>query len=96
MRLVFLGRPRVRLFSGGSGRTPAFVSVIPGSSGEDCLYRTYINSTKIATKPNKFEKFPHASEHYGNTVECTVCHSEHKASWALCNECHVVEFPNPK
>lgn len=51
---------------------------------------------KIPTKPNKFEKFPHASEHYGNTVECTVCHSEHKASWALCNECHVVEFPNLK
>lgn len=36
------------------------------------------------------------SDHYGNTVECTVCHSEHKASRALCNECHVVEFPNLK
>lgn len=51
---------------------------------------------KIPTKPNKFEKFPHASPHYGNTVECTACHAEHKASRAICNDCHVVTFPNLK
>lgn len=51
---------------------------------------------KIATKPNKYDKFPHASPHYGNTVECTACHFEHKASRAICNDCHVVVFPNLK
>lgn len=51
---------------------------------------------KIPTKPNKYEKFPHASAHYGSTLECTTCHAEHKPSRALCNDCHVVEFPNLK
>ncbi len=51
---------------------------------------------KIQTKPNKFNKFPHASQHYGNTLDCTTCHSEHKKSRSLCNDCHVVDFPNLK
>ena len=49
---------------------------------------------KIPTKPNAFDTFPHASAHYGNTLECTTCHAEHKASKALCNDCHVVEWMN--
>lgn len=49
---------------------------------------------KIPTKPNKFNKFPHASQHYGDTLDCTTCHAEHKASKALCNDCHVVEWTN--
>lgn len=51
---------------------------------------------KIPTKPNKFDKFPHASAHYASTLECTTCHAEHKASKALCNDCHVVEWTNFK
>ena len=51
---------------------------------------------KIPTKPNRFDKFPHASAHYGNTLDCTTCHAEHKASRALCNDCHVVEWTNCK
>lgn len=51
---------------------------------------------KIPTKPNRFDKFPHASAHYGNTLDCTTCHAEHKASRALCNDCHVVEWTNFK
>lgn len=47
---------------------------------------------KIPTKPNKFDKFPHASEHYGNTLECTACHAEHQKSYSVCNDCHVVEW----
>lgn len=51
---------------------------------------------KIPTKPNKFDKFPHNSDHYKATLECTACHAEHKPSRAICNDCHVVEFPNLK
>ena len=51
---------------------------------------------KIPTKPNRFDKFPHASAHYGNTLECTTCHAEHKPSKALCNDCHNVEWTNFK
>lgn len=49
---------------------------------------------KIATPPNQFDKFPHASPHYGDSLECTVCHAEHKPSRALCNDCHVVKWNN--
>lgn len=51
---------------------------------------------EIPTKENKFDKFPHDSDHYGNTLECTACHAEHKPSRALCNNCHIVDFPNLK
>lgn len=51
---------------------------------------------KIPTKPNKFDKKPHASDHYGATLDCSTCHSEHKESRALCNDCHVVEWTNFK
>ncbi len=49
---------------------------------------------KIPTPPNKFDKFPHASPHYGDTLDCTICHSEHKPSRALCNDCHIVQWKN--
>lgn len=51
---------------------------------------------KIPTKPNKFDKFPHASAHYGDTLECTACHAEHKPSKAVCNDCHNVQWTNFK
>ncbi len=51
---------------------------------------------QIPTKPNKFDKKPHASAHYGATLDCSTCHSEHKASRALCNDCHVVKWSNFK
>lgn len=36
--------------------------------------------SKIPTQPNKYGKFPRAPVHYGDTLECTVCHAEHKAA----------------
>lgn len=51
---------------------------------------------KIATKPNPFDKNPHASAHYGNTLECTACHAEHKPSKDLCSNCHRVQWNNFK
>lgn len=51
---------------------------------------------KIPTKANKFDKFPHDSDHYGNTLECTACHAEHKPSRDICSNCHIVDFPNLK
>lgn len=47
---------------------------------------------KIKTPPNEFNKFPHASDHYGDTVPCTACHAEHKASQDLCSTCHRVKW----
>lgn len=47
---------------------------------------------KIQTPPNAFDKKPHASDHYGNTLECTACHAEHKPSQDLCSTCHRVKW----
>ena len=47
---------------------------------------------KIATPANEFDKKPHDSDHYGNTLECTACHAEHKASQDLCGTCHRVKW----
>lgn len=52
--------------------------------------------SEIPTEPNRWDKNPHNSHHYEDLLECTACHSEHKASEAICVECHVVEFPNLK
>ena len=51
---------------------------------------------KIPTQANPYDKYPHDSDHYGNTLECTACHAEHKPSQDLCSTCHIVEFPNLK
>lgn len=63
---------------------------------EDTCIACHGTMDEIPTKENKFDKFPHASDHYGNTLECTACHAEHKPSRALCNNCHIVDFPNLK
>ena len=47
---------------------------------------------KIPTPDNKWDKKPQDSPHYGDTLECTECHAEHKAGKALCNACHVAEW----
>lgn len=51
---------------------------------------------QIPTKANQWDKFPHSSAHYGDTLECTACHAEHKPSRAVCSNCHIVDFPNLK
>lgn len=49
---------------------------------------------KIATKINPMNKQPHQSAHYGDTVDCVVCHAEHKPSKDLCSTCHKVQWNN--
>ena len=49
---------------------------------------------QIKTKANPQGKYPHQSAHYGNTVDCVVCHSEHKANQDLCSNCHQTQWSN--
>lgn len=35
---------------------------------------------------------PHSSPHYGNTLECTLCHVQHAAPENYCNQCHSFDF----
>lgn len=52
--------------------------------------------SEIKTELNKDNKYPHQSPHYGDLVSCSSCHSEHGESKAICNDCHIVNFPNLK
>lgn len=48
--------------------------------------------SKIETPKNNFDKKPHQSAHFQDTLECTACHAEHKPSKDLCSTCHKVEW----
>ncbi|MEG0822258.1 MAG: cytochrome c3 family protein [Burkholderiaceae bacterium] len=50
----------------------------------------------IKTEKNANGKYPHQSHHYEDLLQCMACHSEHKPSRALCNDCHTVVFPKLK
>lgn len=80
----------------GSCKTCHGVSVPNERPDSNYCIRCHGTMDEIPTKENKFDKSPHDSAHYRNTLECTACHSEHKPSHAICNDCHIVEFPNLK
>lgn len=81
---------------GGSCNTCHDTAVPTERPNSDSCIRCHGTMDEIPTKENKFDKLPHDSAHYKNTLECTACHSEHKPSHAICNDCHIVEFPNLK
>lgn len=80
----------------GSCKTCHGTAVPNERPSSDACIRCHGTMDEIPTKENKFDKLPHDSAHYRNTLECTACHSEHKPSHAICNDCHIVEFPNLK
>ncbi|MEG0820687.1 MAG: cytochrome c3 family protein [Burkholderiaceae bacterium] len=42
------------------------------------------------------EPNPHASGHYGDSLNCTACHKEHQAAEVYCNHCHEFTYPRMK
>lgn len=38
---------------------------------------------------------PHDSPHYGNEVDCDLCHHVHKKSENVCGDCHDLKKPTP-
>ncbi len=38
---------------------------------------------------------PHESPHYGNDMDCDLCHHLHAKSENVCGECHDLESPTP-
>lgn len=38
---------------------------------------------------------PHASPHWGNEMECNVCHRQHEKTVNWCDHCHVYKFQVP-
>ena len=42
------------------------------------------------------EPNPHLSGHYGDSLNCTACHKEHKPAELYCNNCHEFNYPRMK
>ena len=35
---------------------------------------------------------PHSSPHYGNELDCALCHLQHSEPENYCNQCHTFDF----
>jgi len=51
---------------------------------------------EVAALTRSDEAFnPHESPHYGNDMECDMCHHLHVRSENVCGDCHDLEAPTP-
>lgn len=56
--------------------------------GTDRCLKCHINGQKIAELTNTLDPNPHDSIHYGQDLDCDLCHYMHKKSENYCNQCH--------
>lgn len=60
-------------------------------------YAELIKKTDAKLKADRDpEPNPHQSGHYGDTLNCTACHKEHKPAEVYCNNCHEFSYPRMK
>lgn len=43
----------------------------------------------------KGQQNPHRSPHYGNTMDCALCHTQHSETQDACGSCHSFGFKVP-
>ncbi len=54
------------------------------------------NPDKLVEKTAKVKpENPHTSPHYGNTLDCNLCHHQHAKSENFCGQCHSFDFTVP-
>lgn len=54
------------------------------------------NPTKLVEKTSKVKpENPHTSPHYGDSLDCNLCHHQHGKSENYCNQCHKFDFQVP-
>jgi len=59
-----------------------------------CL--TCHNTSKLLEKTAKVKpENPHTSPHYGDSLDCNLCHRQHGKSENYCNQCHQFNFIVP-
>ena len=65
---------------------------IYGLVGTDRCLKCHINGQKVAALTDTLDPNPHDSIHYGQDLDCDLCHHIHKKSEIFCNQCH--DFTN--
>lgn len=54
------------------------------------------NPGKLVEKTAKVKpENPHTSPHYGDSLDCNLCHHQHGKSENYCNQCHTLNFVVP-
>lgn len=53
-------------------------------------YETLAKKTAGGSEPN-----PHQSAHYGTSLSCSACHSQHAEPQSYCNNCHEFKHKMP-
>jgi len=54
------------------------------------------NPAKLVEKTAKIKpENPHTSPHYGDSLDCNLCHHQHEKSENYCNQCHQFNFNVP-
>lgn len=54
------------------------------------------DTEKLAEKTSAVKPAnPHTSPHYGTSLDCNVCHHQHKKSENFCSQCHKFDFAVP-
>lgn len=53
-------------------------------------YASLAKKTAGGSEPN-----PHASAHYGESLSCSACHSQHSEPKSYCNNCHEFKHKMP-
>ncbi len=56
--------------------------------GTDRCLKCHINGQKVASLTDTLDPNPHDSIHYGQDLDCDLCHHMHKKSELYCNHCH--------
>ncbi|MBN2126560.1 MAG: cytochrome c3 family protein [Deltaproteobacteria bacterium] len=46
------------------------------------------SAEKMAEATAKLDPNPHTSPHYGTTLDCDLCHKQHRKSENFCSQCH--------
>lgn len=54
------------------------------------------NPKEVAEKTKNVKpQNPHVSPHYGNELDCALCHVQHQATADYCAQCHSFGFKTP-
>lgn len=58
--------------------------------------KTCHNPEQTAQKTKKIKpQNPHVSPHYGNSLDCGLCHLQHSPTENYCDQCHTFGFKVP-
>ncbi|MCD8339543.1 MAG: cytochrome c3 family protein [Burkholderiales bacterium] len=63
-----------------------------GTPGMDQCVQCHVPEQVAEKTANVKPQNPHSSPHYGNSLDCTLCHAQHSETTNYCASCHDFDF----